>query len=112
MQRNILRQFRFNKEENEALKAKAEYCCLTDSALVRLLVLGFQPKPKPDKAFYDALRHLSSISNSLNQITAKANSLGFVDVPKLNQELRSIEKLKADLYAQFLISEKDNDKWP
>lgn len=111
MKRNIIRQFRFNSEENEMLKQKAELCCLTDSAFVRLLVLGYQPKPKPEKEFYTALRNLSSIGNSINQITAKANSLGFVDVPRLNKELRSLEKLKDDLYNKYIKPDKDNDKW-
>ena len=102
MKRNIIRQFRFNKEENEILKQKARLCCLNDSALVRLLVLGFQPKPKPEKDFYDALRNISSIGNSINQIAAKANSLGFIDVPRLNKELKSLEKLKDDLYNNYL----------
>lgn len=111
MKRNIIRQFRFNSEENKTLKQKAELCCLTDSAFVRLLVLGYQPKPKPEKEFYTALRNLSSIGNSINQITAKANSLGFVDVPRLNKELRSLEKLKDDLYNKYIKPDKDNDKW-
>ena len=97
MQRNIIRQFRFNKEENEVLKEKAKKCCITDSALVRMLVLGFIPKPKPEKEFYDALRYLSSMSNSLHQISAKANALNFIDVPKLDKTIESVEKLKEDL---------------
>lgn len=111
MQRNIIRQFRFNKEENETLKRKAEICCLSDSALVRLLVLGFQPKPKPDKEFYNALRYLSSMSNSLHQLSAKANALNFIDIPKLNKAIDSVEKLKADLYEKYITPDKDNDKW-
>lgn len=67
-----------------------------------MLILGYQPKPKPEKEFYTALRNLSSIGNSINQLTAKANSLGFVDVPKLNKELKSLEKLKDDLYDKYI----------
>lgn len=102
MKRNIIRQFRLNSEENQVLKQKAQMCCLTDSALVRMLILGFHPKPKPEKEFYTALRNLSSIGNSINQLTAKANSLGFIDVPRLNKELKSLEKLKDDLYEKYL----------
>lgn len=111
IKRNIIRQFRFNTQENEILKQKAQLCCLTDSAFVRMLILGFQPKPKPEKEFYNALRNLSSIGNSINQIAAKANSLGFVDVPKLNKELKSLEKLKDDLYDKYIKPDKDKDKW-
>ncbi len=111
IKRNIIRQFRFNSDENEILKQKAQLCCLTDSALVRMLILGYKPKPKPDKEFYNALRNLSSIGNSINQIAAKANSLGFVDVPKLNKELKSLEKLKDDLYNKYIKPDKDKDKW-
>ena len=32
----------------------------------------------------------------------KANSLGFVDVPRLNKELKSLEKLKDDLYDKYI----------
>lgn len=102
MKRNIIRQFRFNAKENEILKQKAQHCCLTDSALVRMLILGYKPKPKPEQEFYNALRNLSSIGNSINQIAAKANSLGFVDIPRLNKELRSLEKLKDDLYNKYI----------
>ena len=104
MQRNIIRQFRFNKEENEVLKEKAKKCCITDSALVRMLVLGFIPKPKPEKEFYNALRYLSSMSNSLHQISAKANSLNFIDVPKLDKTIE-------DLYECYIKPDRDDDKW-
>ena len=102
MQRNIIRQFRFNKEENEVLKEKAKKCCITDSALVRMLVLGFIPKPKPEKEFYDALRYLSSMSNSLHQISAKANALNFIDVPKLDNDLGFLVNEAID-YNLFIV---------
>ena len=111
MKRNIIRQFRFNVEENKILKEKAGLCCLTDSALIRLLILGYKPKPKPEKEFYIALRNISAIGNSINQIAAKANALGFIDVPRLYKELENLERLKDDLYKKYIKPDKDNDKW-
>lgn len=51
------------------------------------------------------------MSNSLHQLSAKANALNFIDVPKLNKAIDSVEKLKADLYEKYITPDKDNDKW-
>ena len=109
--RDILRQFRFNKKENDMLKMKSAKCGITDSALVRLLVLGFQPKEKPDKAFYDVMRNLSSMTNSLNQVAAKANSLDFVDVPLLMKTINNIEKMRYELHQYYIKPDRDNSLW-
>ena len=95
MQRNIIRQFRFNKEENEVLKEKAKKCCITDSALVRMLVLGFIPKPKPEKEFYNALRYLSSMSNSLQSLQRQMHSilLMFLNLIRRLKVLKSSKKI-------------------
>lgn len=111
MKRDILRQFRFNKKENDMLKMKSAKCGITDSALVRLLVLGFNPKEKPDKAFYDVMRNLSSMTNSLNQVAAKANSLDFVDVPLLMKVIGNIEKMQDDLHEYFIRPDRDTHLW-
>lgn len=111
MKRDILRQFRFNKKENDTLKMKSAKCGITDSALVRLLVLGFHPKEKPDKAFYDVMRNLSSMTNSLNQVAAKANSLDFVDVPLLMKAIGNIEKMQDDLHKYFIKPDRDTHLW-
>lgn len=111
MKRNILRQFRFNKKEIDTLKIKSAKCGITDSALVRLLILGFHPKEKPDKAFYDVMRNLSSMTNSLNQVAAKANSLDFVDVPLLMKAIGNIEKMQDDLHEYFIKPNRDTHLW-
>lgn len=72
-----------------------------------MLILGYHPKPKPEKEFYDVLRNISAIGNNINQLIAKAHSLDFVDVPRLNKEFKSLEKLKDDLYEKYLKPDKE-----
>jgi len=102
MKRTIKKQFWFNREEAQDLKKKAKKTCLTEAALVRLLVRGYEPKEKPDERFYDFTRELSCVGNSLNQLAAKAHSLGYIDTPKLEEEVRKLHKFQADIEEEFL----------
>ena len=85
--------------------------CLSEAALVRLLVKGYEPKERPDERFYDVMRQLSSIGNNINQLAAQANTLGFVDAPKLKKEAERWHKFQADVERQFLRPDKCDMKW-
>lgn len=78
MRRSYDKHIRLTKEEKDEWQRKAEMACLNESALVRLLMKGYEPKEKPDECFFEAMRELSSIGNNINQLAAKANSLGFM----------------------------------
>ena len=84
--RNIQKIIRFNRTEAQDLQKKARKCCLNEAALIRMLIKGFEPKEKPDDRFYDVMREMSSIGSNLNQLAAKANTLGFIDAPMLKRE--------------------------
>lgn len=105
------KQFWFNREEVEELEQKAKQACLSEAALVRFLLRGYEPKEKPGDEFYDAMRELSSIGNNINQLAAKANSLGFVDAPMLNKEAKRWHEFQDKIEQQFLRPEKSNLKW-
>ena len=74
MKRTVKKQFWFSKVEAQDLKKKAKKACLTEAALIRLLLRGYEPREKPDERFYDAMRELSAIGNNINQIAMVANS--------------------------------------
>ena len=59
--RGIKKQFWFNKEEATILKKKAKKVGVNESTLIRDLVMGFEPKEKPDERFYYSLKQLRSI---------------------------------------------------
>ena len=59
--RNIEKHFLMNRQEAQDLQKKAKKACLTEAALIRLLLRGYEPREKPDERFYDAMRELSLI---------------------------------------------------
>lgn len=109
--RTVKKQFWFSRDEAQDLQKKAKKTCLTEAALVRLLVRGYEPKERPDERFYDVMRQLSSIGNNINQLAAQANSLSFVDAQKLQKEAERWHKFRADVERQFLRPEKSEMKW-
>lgn len=55
MKRTVKKQFWFSKPEAQDLQKKAKKTCLSEAALVRLLVRGYEPKERPDEKFYDVM---------------------------------------------------------
>ena len=106
--RTIKKQFWFSRDEAQDLQKKP---CLSEAALVRFLIRGYEPKEKPDNRFYDVMREFSAIGNNLHQISLKANALGFIDAQKLNVELDRLHKFQADVERQFLRPGESNLKW-
>ena len=103
--------FRLSEEEELLLKHKAQKACVSESMLLRLLVRGYKPKEKPDAQFYEAMRQLSGIANNVNQLAAKAHSLGFIDAQKLDEEVIRWHQFQADIERQFLRPEDDRKRW-
>ena len=111
MRTRIKKQFWLSEEENRELKRKAKMCGITESAVVRILLKGYEPREKPDDRFYDAMRELSAIGNNINQLAAKANTLGFIDTQKLQEEATRWHKFQADIECVFLRPGEINLKW-
>lgn len=111
MRRTVKKQFWFSRDEAQDLRKKSKRTCLSEAALVRLLIKGYEPKERPDERFYDVMRQLSAIGNNINQLASKANTLGFVDAPQLQKESERWHKFQADVERQFLRPEMNNAKW-
>lgn len=109
--RNIQKIVRFSRDEAQDLQKKAKKACLSEAGLIRLLLRGYEPREKPDERFYDVMRELSSIGNNINQLTVKANTLGFVDAPQLKKEAERWHKFQADIERTYLRPDKSEMKW-
>ncbi len=111
MRRTIEKHILLNRTEAQDLQKKAKKACLSEGALIRLLLKGYAPKEQPDERFYDVMRELSAIGNNINQLAVKANSLGFVDAVQLSKEAERWHKFQADIEREFLRPEKSDLKW-
>lgn len=111
MKRTVKKQFWFSKVEAQDLQKKAKKTCLSEAVLVRLLVRGYEPKERPDEKFYDVMRQLSAIGNNINQLSVKANALGFIDTQMLKAEAQRWHRFQANIEREFLRPEKSGLKW-
>lgn len=101
--RSIKKQFWLNKNEATQLKNKAKKVGMNESTLIRNLIVGFQPKEKPDDRFYDYLKLLRSISNNINQIARRANLNGFIDENDYNRESKRINEFILNIKNEYLF---------
>ena len=111
MNKRIKKQFWLSPQEVAELKRKAELAGISETAVIRLLIRGYEPREKPDSNFYEAMRKLSAIGNNINQLAVKANTLGFVDVPMLRREAERWHKFQADIESTFLRPAESKLKW-
>lgn len=109
--RNVDKHIWFSRAEAQELQRKAKKACLSEAGLIRLLIKGYEPKEKPDDRFYDVMRELSAIGNNINQLAAKANTLGFIDAPMLKNEAEKWNKFQAEVERHYLRPDKSGLKW-
>jgi hypothetical protein len=101
-ERNIEKHFFFDKSEVQDLARKAKKAGLSESALVRQLIRGYIPREKPDDRFYEVMRQLAALGNSMNQIARKANAIGLLDTPYYKQQAEQLQKFEIDVYERFM----------
>ena len=65
----------------------------------------------PMKDFTMLVRELSAIGNNINQLAAKANTLGFADATQLKKEAERWHKFQADVERVFLRPNESDMKW-
>lgn len=109
--RSIEKHILMTKAEAQDLQKKAKKACLSEAGLIRLLLRGYEPREKPDDRFYDVMCELSAIGNNINQLTVKANTLGFVDAPQLKKEAERWHKFQSDIERVFLRPNESDMKW-
>ena len=102
--RNIKKQIWLNREEASQLKKKSKKVGLNEATLIRNLIMGFEPKEKPDERFYEAMKDIRKIGNNLNQIAKKANYLNYIDERNYKEETDKLNEFILKIKHEFLSS--------
>ena len=108
--RSIKKQVWLNREEATLLKKKAKRVGFNESELLRNLIVGFEPREKPDERFYEALNQMRAIGNNLNQIARKANSLNLVDYPLYQKEADRWNQFMLKIKKEFLLPQSKGEQ--
>ena len=95
--------FRLTDDEAEQLHELVRKSGRSREAFLREMVKGYQLCEKPDPEFYRIMRELSAIGSRINQLAAKANALGFVDTPMLNEEAGRWHEFQTDIRKKYLL---------
>lgn len=97
-------------DENEAsyLERIVARSGCSRSAVLRNMIVNYQLCEKPEPAFYQSMKELARFGNNLNQLNAKANTLGFIDAPALQKEMQQWQKFRKDIYKKFLEPKRMN----
>ena len=103
----VSKHFRFTSDDDAELKAKAKSACVTEAALVRMLIHGYEPKPKPE-GFNECVHQLAKLGANVGQLLAKANSLNYIDTPMLKKMNDSIQTLISDMTEVYINPERVN----
>lgn len=109
MNKDVVVRLRMSQKEADDLNKKVKLTGLTKSSFIRVLIKGYIPKPKPDKEFYVLLRKLYAVCNNINQLTAKAHTLNFIDVPMLKEIKSQHENLLDEIQKKYLAPDKNNE---
>ena len=101
--------FRVTPEEKEIInnKALSSYrlvsCYLRDCALDKQITVINGAEKIADE--------LRRIGNNINQLAAKANTLGFIDAPMLKNEAAKWNKFQSEIERTYLRPNQSEMKW-
>ena len=89
--RNSEIKVRLNRKEAESLSKRVKKSRLSREAYIRNLIDGSVPREAPPQDYYNMMRELYRIGNSLNQVAQKAHTLNVIDVQRYDAAVRLFE---------------------
>lgn len=107
--RSIRAQVWLNEEENTKLQNNSKKAGLSRESYIRTLINGFLPKAIPPPDYYSMMKELHAIGSNLNQIAARANSIGHIDRTVFQNEANRLRKAVLDIQAAVTVLERRKD---
>lgn len=106
LQRPIQVMVRLNMDEHKKLQCYSQKTGYSQAAYIRSLLNRCVPKEKPDDRFYEAMRQIAALGNSMNQIARKANALNLLDAPYYKQQADLLQKFYHEVREHFILPDK------
>lgn len=100
--RTIDKHFRFDEKENKHLHELSIKSGLTESDIIRTLLIGNEIKELPDKKFYDAINEINKVGVNINQLAKVANTNGDIYYDKLNHNLNYLNEVLERIKEKYL----------
>lgn len=79
---------------------------LTQEAYIRTLIAGYVPKEHPPVEYHNLLRELRIIGKNINQICARLNAYGSMDVQAYQENLNMLHSAILEIRSYFELPEK------
>ena len=89
--RNIEIKVRLNRKEMKVLDKRVKKSRLSREGYLRHLINGSVSREVPPPDYYDMMRELYRIGNSLNQVAQKAHTLNVIDVQRYDAGVKLFE---------------------
>lgn len=109
--RNIDFHVYLNEDENQILENLCKKLRVNRSVLIRALILGKRLVEAPPVDYKQFIIELRRVGTNLNQLTAKANSIGYIDSSECENVLTEIRNLEADIAKYFKPGKEENREW-
>ena len=100
-----------SKEENQILENLCSRLRVNRSVLIRALILGKRLVEAPPVDYKQFIVELRRVGTNLNQLTAKANSIGYINSDECRAVLDEVRKLEADIAKYFKPGKDENREW-
>ena len=100
-----------NEDENQILENLCKRLRVNRSVLIRALILGKRLVEAPPVDYKQFIIELRRVGTNLNQLTAKANSIGFIDSDECRTVLNEVRSLEADISKYFKPGKDENREW-
>ena len=99
--RNHKIDLRLNDEEFEKLKHDVEQSGWSREKYLRALIMNSPMKARPQLELVQMLKQIQLLNNNMNQIAAKANSLGYVDELEYRRCADEVMKLCGEIQKEY-----------
>jgi hypothetical protein len=100
-----------NEEENQILENLCSKLRVNRSVLIRALILGKRLVEAPPVDYKQFTIELRRVGTNLNQLTAKANSIDYINSDEYRAVLNEVRKLEADIAKYFKSGKEENREW-